>query len=107
MSFDAIAGLEKHRHFTQNLVSLPRSYNQASFWPHLWLFKQAGHCSRNLRLDSELSLIFSVVRPVATILPKFGHRIKISGIPSTLSGDGGRHASPNPVDETCDFRTNS
>jgi len=34
-----------------------------------------------VRFDSELSLIFSVVRPVETILLVFGHRIIISGIP--------------------------
>src|SRR6516165_3095354 len=30
--------------------------------------------------ESELSLIFSVVRPVGTTLPKFGQRITMSGI---------------------------
>jgi hypothetical protein len=67
--------------YFEPLVSLPRSYIKASFWPHRCHFKQAGHSNRNLRSDSELNLIFSVVRPVGTILPKFGHRIIISGIP--------------------------
>ena len=73
------AASESQAYF-EPLVSLPRSYIQASFWPHLWVFKQAGHSSGNLRSDSELSLIFSVVRPVETILLVFGHRIIISGI---------------------------
>jgi hypothetical protein len=64
-------------------MSFPRSYIQASFWPHLWVFKQAGHSNGNFRFDKELSLIFSVVRPVGTTLFVLGHRIIISGIPTT------------------------
>jgi hypothetical protein len=68
------------RAYFEPLVSLPWSYIQASFCPHLWVFKQAGHSNDNLRPDSEPSLIFSVVRPVGTTLLVFGHRIIISGI---------------------------
>ena len=68
-----LGGFRVHR-LLLNLASLPRSYIQASFWPQLWVLKQAGQFSRNLRSDNELSLIFSVVRPVETILPVFGHR---------------------------------
>src|SRR6516165_9538680 len=42
--------------------------------------------------ESELSLIFSVVRPVGTTLPKFGQRITMSGI-SHLSINLGRASS--------------
>jgi hypothetical protein len=72
--------LPTSRAYFEPLVSLPRSYSQASFWPHLWSFKQAGHRNGNLRFDSELRLIFSVVRPVGITLFVLGHRIIISGI---------------------------
>jgi hypothetical protein len=86
----------KSQAYFEPLVSLPRSYSQASFWPHRCHFKQAGHSDRNLRSDSELNLIFSVVRPVGTILPKFGHRIKISGIPYYLQASQSIHGNARP-----------
>jgi hypothetical protein len=53
---------------------------QASLGIQLCIFRQAGHRIGILRSASiESNTIISVVRPVETLIPKIGQRIKILG----------------------------
>jgi len=56
----------------------------ASFFSHSWIFEHAGHRNSNTIPDSDSNLIVSVLRPVGTLLPKWGRRIMIAGIPRAL-----------------------
>src|SRR5277367_509092 len=57
--------------------------SHASFCSHLWSFRQAGHRSGIVTLDSDSNLIVSVVSPVGTAIPTIGQRIMIFGIVCT------------------------
>jgi hypothetical protein len=61
---------------------------QAPFFFHLWCLRHAGQCSDSSRSDKDSNLIFSVVSPVGTGLPRIGQRITMSGIRYSLVRNG-------------------
>jgi hypothetical protein len=52
----------------------------ASFRCHWWTLEQAGQSSGIMIPESDSNLIFSVVSPVGTGIPRIGQRIMMLGI---------------------------